>query len=122
MDNKYGYCFDCENATGGKCECADTTMDALLDYAEFTHVTAVYPTSAALWYVLGQMVVEAGEALQHVNKNYRNPDKYPIDKEELVLELGDVMYYWTRACIELGVSPHEVLAANVAKLKNRYNK
>lgn len=44
----------------------------------------------------------------------------PLDKTNLVEELGDLMWYIGIACSELGVTLEEVKAKNIAKLKARY--
>ena len=35
-------------------------------------------------------------------------------------ELGDIIWYWTQACLAMGVNPNEIVADNVAKLEARY--
>jgi hypothetical protein len=35
-------------------------------------------------------------------------------------ELGDIIWYWTQACLGLGFDPNEVIAENVNKLEARY--
>jgi len=35
-------------------------------------------------------------------------------------ELSDVIWYWTNACRAIGVTPQEVIDANVEKLSARY--
>ena len=42
------------------------------------------------------------------------------NKEHLVIELGDLMWYVAQACMALGVSFDEVIARNVKKLEARY--
>ena len=47
----------------------------------------------------------------------------PLDdhnKEHLIIELGDLMWYVAQACMALGVSFDEVVARNVKKLEARY--
>ena len=41
--------------------------------------------------------------------------------EELLHELGDVLFYLTRCAEKLGSSLEEVAFKNIAKLKNRYD-
>lgn len=44
----------------------------------------------------------------------------PLDKINLVEELGDIMWYFAVACRALKVNPEEILDKNIEKLKNRY--
>ena len=42
------------------------------------------------------------------------------NREHLIIELGDVMWYVMQACAALDVSIEDVVAGNVEKLKKRY--
>ena len=42
------------------------------------------------------------------------------NREHLIIELGDVMWYVMQACKALDVSIEEVVTGNVDKLKKRY--
>ena len=42
------------------------------------------------------------------------------NREHLVIELGDVMWYVMQACAALNVTLDEVIEGNVEKLKKRY--
>ena len=42
------------------------------------------------------------------------------NKEHLIIELGDVMWYVAQACMALEVSMDEVVSTNVKKLSKRY--
>jgi len=42
------------------------------------------------------------------------------NREHLIIELGDVMWYVMQACSALDVSLEDVVAGNVEKLKKRY--
>jgi NTP pyrophosphatase (non-canonical NTP hydrolase) len=45
---------------------------------------------------------------------------HPLDKRKLADELGDVLWYWVLLCDTLGLSAADVVAGNVAKLRQRY--
>jgi len=62
---------------------------------------------------------ETGEVLEHLKKHIRD-DR--LDLEELKLELGDQIFYWTRICQEFGFDPEDVMDANVKKLRVRHAK
>ncbi len=64
---------------------------------------------------------ESGE-FQDVVKKLIFHDK-PISEElirHIKQELGDILWYWTNACNALNLSPTEVIAENISKLKARH--
>lgn len=107
--------------------------------------TAIYPgqgTPIGLAYVALKMNGEAGEFAEHVGKAMRDDDFIPIVDEGvpgnpyrnallddtqltperrllIIKEVGDVLWYLSAACNELGISLEEAAAANLAKLKSR---
>jgi NTP pyrophosphatase (non-canonical NTP hydrolase) len=68
---------------------------------------------------------EAGEVLEVLKKGVRDgrrksdPEGY---KEDLVLELGDVLYYAAQIATENGISLEEVIKKQVEKSKKRREK
>lgn len=61
---------------------------------------------------------EAGELLDVLKKAlFYNK---PVDRVNLVEELGDVMWYLAIMCQDLGVSFEDVQRINIAKLQKRY--
>lgn len=73
----------------------------------------VYPT-------LG-LANEAGEVAGKVKKIFRDKGGVIGDAEREALkgELGDVLWYFTQICTELGLTLEEVAAANLEKLSSR---
>ena len=61
---------------------------------------------------------EAGEVAEVVKKAWR--DGKEIDKDWLVEELGDVLWYIAVLSHELGVPLSEVMERNIKKLRERY--
>jgi NTP pyrophosphatase (non-canonical NTP hydrolase) len=61
---------------------------------------------------------EAGELLDSVKKTWVYGK--PLDRVNLVEELGDIEWYMEALRSLLGVTRDEVIAANVAKLEKRY--
>ena len=61
---------------------------------------------------------EAGEVAEVVKKAWR--DGKEVDKEWLVEELGDVLWYVAVLAHELGVPLSEVMEKNIEKLRKRY--
>lgn len=59
---------------------------------------------------------ETGEVLELLKKNVRDG---VLDKEELVKELGDVLFYLTMICSRNNITLNEVMVTNVTKLTMR---
>ena len=67
------------------------------------------------------LAAESGEFLEIVKKMVFQGKPWNDDnREHLIIELGDVMWYVANACIALGVDFEEVLEMNVKKLEKRY--
>jgi len=64
---------------------------------------------------------EGGEFLEIIKKMIFQGKPWNADnKEHLIIELGDLMWYVTQACMALEVTIDEVVARNVTKLEKRY--
>ena len=64
---------------------------------------------------------EGGEFMEIVKKMVFQGKPYTEDnREHLIIELGDVMWYVAQACMALEVSFDDVIAGNVKKLGKRY--
>jgi len=64
---------------------------------------------------------EAGEFLEIVKKMvFQGKPWDKANREHLVIELGDVIWYAANACMALGISFEDVVARNVTKLEKRY--
>jgi len=89
------------------------------DYARFVEsvwISDGRPLKEALAIMSLGLGGEAGEVQEHIKKLLRDDH---IDKAALKKELGDVLYYWTKICTEMGFTPDEVMQANVDKLTDR---
>ena len=96
--------------------------------------------AADLKYVAIALGGETGEALDVVKKMLRlvdgnkvkdwpdliewantDGDRNKLDdlREKLMLELGDVLWYWVRMCQLFGMNPKDVMKANKVKLEAR---
>lgn len=104
------------------------------DYSEQAYSTAQYPNKGSnLVYPAIKLAGEAGETADKIGKHWRNkfsPDQEPEfamsaasytkeQKEELVKELGDVLWYINAIAVELGVSLEHVARTNIEKLAGR---
>ncbi len=64
---------------------------------------------------------EGGEFLEIIKKMIFQGKPWNLDnKEHLIIELGDLMWYVTQACMALEISIDEVVSRNVNKLMKRY--
>ena len=67
------------------------------------------------------LAAESGEFLEIVKKMVFQGKPWNDDnREHLIIELGDVMWYVAQACIALDVSFDDVIRGNVRKLEKRY--
>ena len=64
---------------------------------------------------------EGGEFMEIVKKMVFQGKPWNEDnREHLIIELGDIMWYVAQACIALGVTMDYVVSTNVNKLMKRY--
>ena len=64
---------------------------------------------------------EGGEFTEIVKKMIFQGKPYDKDnKDHLIIELGDVMWYVAQACMALDVSLDEIIGQNIDKLSARY--
>jgi len=64
---------------------------------------------------------EGGEFLEIIKKMvFQGKPWNDANREHLIIELGDLMWYVAQACMALGVSFDDVIATNVKKLEKRY--
>ena len=67
------------------------------------------------------LAAESGEFLEIVKKMVFQGKPWNDDnREHLIIELGDVMWYVANACIALDISFDDVIRGNVKKLEKRY--
>ena len=67
------------------------------------------------------LAAESGEFLEIVKKLVFQGKPWNADnREHLIIELGDVMWYVAQACIALDISFDDVIRGNVRKLDKRY--
>lgn len=78
------------------------------------------PETINMWHLATGIGGEAGELLDAIKKHviYNKP----LDRVNVIEELGDLMFYMEGLMQAVGVTRDEVIAANVAKLTVRYAK
>ena len=96
-------------------------------YHDFTSKGAHYPHhgtggSGELTYLALGLAGETGESVDIIKKMIRDghinltTERY----NDLVSELGDVLWYWIRLVYAIGASPEKVINENMRKLIERY--
>ena len=64
---------------------------------------------------------EGGEFMEIIKKiNFQGKPFNEDNKEHLIIELGDIMWYVAQACMALGVGMDDVIWKNTMKLARRY--
>ena len=67
------------------------------------------------------LAAESGEFLEIVKKLVFQGKPWNADnREHLIIELGDVMWYVAQACMALDISFDDVIRGNIKKLEKRY--
>lgn len=94
-------------------------MDSINKYQELCQKTAVFPEVIELEYLTLGLVGEAGEIANKVKKVLRGD--YPEDaiREQIVDELGDVLWYVAMLARHFGVDMSDVAGRNLDKLQAR---
>lgn len=97
-----------------------------MDLNEYQHLareTAIYPKDSVIIYPILGLVGEAGELANKYKKVIR--DNLPVNGDllnDLVAELGDVLWYLSNIADDLGISLGEVAVRNLEKLESRKNR
>jgi NTP pyrophosphatase (non-canonical NTP hydrolase) len=91
------------------------------EYQEFVNGMKRYPWKHAIIYPTIKLNGEAGEVAEKVGKVLRDEAGVFSDekKEEIVKELGDVLWYICSLADDLGYSLEDVVNNNVRKLTSR---
>ncbi len=95
------------------------------DYQILSRKTAIYPKKGRnLSYPTLGLCGESGEVAEKVKKLLRDK-KGKLDsqsKQEIIKEMGDVLWYLSAIASELKVNLEEVAKININKLSNRKKK
>jgi len=92
-------------------------MEKFSEYGEFVKGMKVYPEKHAIIYPALGLNGEAGEISEKVKKWLRGDRE--LDREGLLLELGDPLWYIVSLADDLGFTLQDVVDANVQKLTSR---
>lgn len=87
------------------------------EYQKFTSDTAIYPTAIGKEYLALGLAGEAGEYANKIKKILRGDKELNSQTvEELVNELGDILWYISQSALVLGVELEDVAIKNKTKL------
>lgn len=86
-------------------------------YQRLSALTAIYPKEKGIEYTTLGLVGEAGEIANKVKKFLRGDGE--LDKQALLHELGDVLWYVSQLSKEMGINLSDVAISNVKKLQTR---
>jgi NTP pyrophosphatase (non-canonical NTP hydrolase) len=87
------------------------------EYHQFVRGMKVFPEKYAIVYPALGMIGEAGEVSEKVKKWLRG--ERPLDQEDLIKEVGDVLWYCAALADDLGYTLDVVASTNVEKLLSR---
>lgn len=90
-------------------------------YQEGAAKTAIYPETVKYIYPTLGLCGEAGEVAEKVKKVFRDKGGVFSDevKEEIIKELGDVMWYLAALASDFGIDLNDVAQRNLDKLNSR---
>ena len=91
----------------------------LNNYQKLAVGSAIYPKDDGLYYTTLGLVGEAGEVAEKVKKMIRDDKNIGDCRDDLVYELGDVLWYIANLCNELDVPLEHIAIQNINKLKGR---
>ena len=91
------------------------------EYQDFTAKSAFYLEHKGREYTAIALAGETGEYCDKIKKNMRDgtPNSMPFSLEDMAKELGDILWYVTRAAYENGYTLEQVAQLNVTKLTSR---
>jgi NTP pyrophosphatase (non-canonical NTP hydrolase) len=92
-------------------------MQTFNEYQEFVKGMKVYPERHAIVYPALGLAGESGEIAEKIKKWLRKDNE--LDREALLMELGDPLWYIASLADDLGYTLQDVIDANVSKLTSR---
>jgi NTP pyrophosphatase (non-canonical NTP hydrolase) len=94
---------------------------SLFDYQLFVRSTKVYDPEYALVYPVLGLASEAGEVAGKIKKLMRDHEGQLTQEmfNDIIKELGDVLWYVTAVADDLGITISDVFYMNMQKLESR---
>jgi NTP pyrophosphatase (non-canonical NTP hydrolase) len=89
------------------------------EYQERAKETAMYPNKldGGFFYTALALAGEVGELLNKIKKIAR--DNIQIKREEIISELGDILWYLSETARNFNISLEEVAEYNLKKIRSR---
>ena len=89
------------------------------EYQERAKETAIYPDKldGGFYYTALALAGEVGELLNKIKKIAR--DNIQIPREEIISELGDILWYLSETARRFNISLEEVAEYNLKKVRGR---
>ena len=90
-----------------------------MDFKEYQRKAvsfALYPATHKVLYPTLGLCGESGEVAEKVKKQVRDG---VFNRHEVAKELGDVLWYLTNVCNDIGYSLDEIAVLNINKLNSR---
>lgn len=81
-------------------------------------IDSLTPVKAHCWHMASAFMGEAGELFDAIKKGVIYGK--PLDRENIVEELGDAEFYLEGLRAALNITREETIEANIAKLSERY--
>lgn len=92
------------------------------EYQDKVKETAFYPNLGSnLTYPCLGIAGESGEICEKVKKIIRDKNGEVSEEDKILIkkEIGDVLFYLTALCWELGITLNDAAEANIEKIKTR---
>jgi len=92
------------------------------NYQKYARETAIYKDG--IFYPVLGLCGESGEVADKIKKIYRDNDGIISEenKEQIVKEMGDVLWYLANMATDLGVTLEDVAKKNLEKIQSRQEK
>lgn len=92
-------------------------ISTLNEYQREAIVTAIYPPDRNIVYPILGLTGEVGEFANKYKKVLRDGKEF--EYEDMVSELGDILWYLAVLARDCGIDLDEIASKNIAKLRDR---
>ena len=89
------------------------------EYQKRADKTAVYPPEKGFEYLATGIAAEAGEVAGLISKGIRGDNLGMVAEDDLVKEIGDVLWFVAQLASHMDIDLEEVAEKNLAKLEDR---
>ena len=89
------------------------------EYQSRADQTAIYPPEKGFEYLATGLAAEAGEVAGLISKGIRGDNLGMVAEDDLVKEIGDVLWFVAQLASHMDIDLEEVAEKNLAKLEDR---